>query len=149
MSEYSKKDSLGRQIYFTAREIGNVAEKILKPHDLTLEQFQLLKNMSADKGKTQSKLGGLTGKSPANITRLLDRLEAKQLMIRRSDPTDRRVSLVFLTARGDALIREMVGLFETFSERLIRNIDPRDQEITRQTLEKITANVREMEGKAG
>ena len=54
--KYDKKESLGRIIYLTAREIKNFAEKILFPYDLTLEQFHLLKNMSHTHGMTQRNL---------------------------------------------------------------------------------------------
>ena len=57
-------EPLGRLIYLTAQEIKNFAEKLLKPYDLTLEQFHLLKHMSPDSGMSQRQLGDLVNKTP-------------------------------------------------------------------------------------
>ena len=47
------EESLGRLIYHTAQDLRKMAEKILYPYDLTVEQMHLLKNMSVDAGITQ------------------------------------------------------------------------------------------------
>ena len=52
----SNPESLGRLIYLTAQEVKNFAEKLLKPYDLTLEQFHLLNHMSLDSGMSNDKM---------------------------------------------------------------------------------------------
>jgi hypothetical protein len=73
-------ESLSRPIYLTSQTIRNYAERILKPFDLASEPFHLLKNRKHGHGLSQSALCGLVGKSPANITRILDRLESKGIV---------------------------------------------------------------------
>ena len=99
------EESLGRQIYIVSQEMRNFAERVLKPYALTLEQFHLLKNMSLDAGMTQRQICNLTSKTPANMSRMLDRMESKSLVARRENPVDRRASLV----------DEVVGKIESFS----------------------------------
>jgi len=140
----AQKESLGRLIYETAQHIKNFAEKILKPHGLTLEQFHLLKNMSDDAGMSQRELGDLVNKSPANITRILDRLESKALIQRRSSPNDRRATEVQLTRKGQDLVREVFGMFESFSANLTTGIPQNEQEIARSVLRKLGANLQSM-----
>jgi DNA-binding MarR family transcriptional regulator len=90
------EESLGRHIYITAQEMRNFAERLLKPYELTLEQFHLLKNMSLVDGLTQRQICNLTSKTPANMSRMLDRMESKSLVARRVNPVDRRASLVIV-----------------------------------------------------
>ena len=135
---------MGRQIYITSQEMRNFAERVLKPHGLTLEQFHLLKNMSLDDGMTQRQICNLTSKTPANMSRMLDRMESKGLAVRRENPVDRRASLVFLTARGESLVDEVIEEFESFSSKLTRGITEREQQIVRNALAKIARNTQNM-----
>jgi len=139
--------SLGRLIYITAQDIKNYAEKLLKPYDLTLEQFHLLKHMSPDPGMSQRELGELANKTPANITRILDRLELKDLVVRRSSTEDRRASRVVLTDRGQTLVREVFTVFESFSTQLTQGTTEREQQETREVLDKIGQNIKAMSDK--
>jgi len=142
--ECNDTESLGRLIYLTAQEIKNFAEKLLKPYHLTLEQFHLLKQMSPDSGMSQRELGNLVNKTPANITRILDRLEQKNLILRHSNPKDRRVSLVFLTDQGSGLIKEVFAIFESFSSQLTQGTTEKEQRITKNVLNKIGDNINSM-----
>jgi DNA-binding MarR family transcriptional regulator len=45
--------------------------------------------MSVDTGITPKALGGIVDKTPANLTRILDRLEMKELILRLPDVNDR------------------------------------------------------------
>lgn len=139
-----QKKFLGRQIYLTAQEIKNYAEKILKPYGLTLEQFQLLKHMNPKEGMTQRQLGELVDKSPANITRILDRLERKNLIERRSSDIDRRSSLVILSGSGHSLVSEVFSTFEAFSTRLTDGISPDEYEQALAVLARIGQNLHSM-----
>lgn len=51
---------------------------------------------------------------PSNVTGIVDRLEARELVERRPDPADRRVKLAAVTERGratGALLRDSLGVF--------------------------------------
>ncbi len=137
----TEKPSLCRLVYFTSQAVQNAAERALKPHDLTPEQFHLLKDMSIDTGLTQREIGDLVNKTPANMTRILDRLEGKGLVVRRSSAEDRRISLVFLTPRGVEMVGEIGGWFEAFGERLTTGISPEDQAVAMGVLGRILHNI--------
>lgn len=132
---------LGRMIYFMALDIRNLAEKVLAPHELTLEQFQTLKILSMETGLTQRQLGLETKKNPANMTRILDRLAMKSLIARQADPNDRRAYLIFLTDKGQVLLEEALVVFESFSARLHRGITGQMQQMTRRALAIMSANI--------
>jgi DNA-binding MarR family transcriptional regulator len=140
-------ESLGRLIYLTAQEIKNYAEKLLKPYDLTLEQLHLLKHLSSGSGISQRELGQFVNKTPANITRILDRLELKNLVIRRSSPEDRRASQVYLTDQGQALVQEVFAIFELFSSQLTQGTTEQEKQQTREILARIGQNIKVMSHK--
>lgn len=108
-----ENDSLGRLVYMTTMALKNCLEIRLKPHDLTAEQFHVLKNLGGEGEVVQTRLCELVMKSPANMTRILDRLEKKGVVARRANPEDRRSILVSLTVAGSTLLatvqRELAG----------------------------------------
>lgn len=140
------EEALPRLVYMTAQALRNHAEKVLKPYGLTLEQFVPLKHLFFEPGATQRQICEGTKKTPANMTRILDRLEKKSLVKRRENPKDRRASLVFLTDKGEALVNEVSSLFESYSDEVIVGITEKEQQITRNVLKKMENNIQKISG---
>ena len=137
-------ESLGRLIYKTSLELRNYAEKMLGPYGLTVEQYHLLKNTSPVEGRSQNQLCEQLGKKPANITRILDRLEKKGWIVRKPNPNDRRSSLVYLTTEGESVSSEVLSDFESYSSWLIDGIGSDEERICRNVLQKIDDNLRKL-----
>ncbi|HBG19048.1 MAG TPA: MarR family transcriptional regulator [Desulfobulbaceae bacterium] len=143
----SCEESFWRTIALTGQAMRSFADKRLKGYDLTVEQLQLLKQLAADKGRTQSIICEISGKSPANITRILDRLEKKKRIVRRPNPDDRRSSLVFLTPEGERLRAEVINLFEGLRTELVQGIPDDRQQVAIGVLRSITENIIKMADK--
>jgi DNA-binding MarR family transcriptional regulator len=140
-------ESFFRLIALTGQAMRSYADQRLKSFDLTVEQLQLLKELTADTGRPQSVLGALSSKSPANVTRILDRLEKKKRIVRRQNPDDRRSSLVFLTEEGERLQAEVFSLFEGLRSELVRGISDESQQGAALVLEAIKTNIERMSDK--
>jgi DNA-binding MarR family transcriptional regulator len=128
MEKTCNEEPLLQLISMTAQVMRSFADQWLKKYDLTVEQLHALKRLDLDLGKTQSALCNVTGKSPANITRLLDRLENKKYVVRRKNPDDRRASLVFLTKEGMRIREEVREGFDGMRSELLRDIDIKKRE---------------------
>lgn len=136
-----QSEPIGRLIYYLAQDLSNFAEKLLNPYGLTLEQLQILKNLTKDKGLTQKELGVEANKSPANLTRLLDRLEEKRLLAREKSPKDRRATLIFLTDKGDYVLDQVEEVFESFSSRFMQGVSQKEQKNMRESFAKMSGNL--------
>lgn len=134
-------ESFLRQIAVTGQLMRNFADQRLKGFDLTVEQLQLLKQLTIDFGTPQNVLGEAAAKSPANITRILDRLEKKNRVVRRPNPDDRRSSLVFLTPEGKRLQQEVLSLFQGLRRQLLEGVSEKDRHCAVTVLMAITANI--------
>lgn len=143
----SNEESFWRMIALTGQAMRSYADKRLKNFDLTVEQLQLLKQLSTDEGRSQTVICEVSGKSPANITRILDRLERKKRIVRRQNPDDRRSSLVFLTAEGMRLKEEVLNLFDGLRAELVDGIPVDHQQVAIEVLKSITENINKMAGK--
>lgn len=133
---------LGRQIYILSQDMRNFAEKyVLKPYGITVEQLHLLKCLYQYTGLSQKEIGEIGYKTPANTTRLLDRLQAKDLVVRRENPEDRRAMLVFLTERGQELVQEVENVFESFKQSFLNGLSEEELAVIQAGLRKITENL--------
>jgi DNA-binding MarR family transcriptional regulator len=76
---------------------------------LTLPQFDVLAELGrAEQGFTFVELSRMLLVTAGNLTGIIDRLEAKDLVQRVPDPNDRRVTRMTLTARGRKLTAEIL-----------------------------------------
>ena len=142
-------NSLGRHIYTISQVLRNHLERVLSPFDLTGEQFHLLKNTSTSTGYSQNELCRLVDKNPANMTRILDRLEKKGLVVRKDNPEDRRSSLVFQTTQGQAMVRQVSTLFQELSDAVEQGISTAERITFLKVLDKIDLNLQKLSARYG
>lgn len=136
------EDSLPRLIYQTSLRLQIHADKVLLPFGITLEQFQPLKILEQGGGSVgQRQICGLAGKTPANMTRILDRLAGKNFIERRPDPEDRRAFTIVLTPVGRELVEQVVGLFTSYLDQVLTGIDEADEAVCRRVLRRISENL--------
>jgi len=76
---------------------------------LTPNDSRALVSLDLSVGRTMRSLASEWNCDASTATWIVDRLEAKGLAERRSDPRDRRVKLVVLTARGASTRDEMIA----------------------------------------
>ena len=85
-----------------------LSQSIAKEFGLTLQQAAALRNVVPGRGVPMSALAEALSCDAANITAVVDKLEARDL-VRRSASPDRRVRLIETTAQGTALRAQMLA----------------------------------------
>ena len=146
MTEHRTGDPLPRLVYLTSLALQQHADRLLAPCNVTLEQFHPLKLLLLAGGELpQRLLAEQSGKSAANMTRILDRLVKKGLVRRIPDPHDRRAFVVALTPEGRGLVDKVVRLFDSYLDRVMAGISPADEEVCRRVLHRLTENLANLE----
>ncbi|MCP4159448.1 MAG: MarR family transcriptional regulator [Deltaproteobacteria bacterium] len=69
-------------------------------YPITTEHWGILQCLYESDGLSQVELSSILEKDKPNITRILDVMEKNDLVVRRSDPGDRRKFLIFLTDKS-------------------------------------------------
>jgi DNA-binding MarR family transcriptional regulator len=80
---------------------------IAQEFELAPQQIMALKSLGQRGPMPMSELAGTLRCDTSNVTGIVDRLEARDLVVRTSAPHDRRVKLLELTDRGAELGREI------------------------------------------
>lgn len=106
----------GSLLHRTAKELTTELERSLAPYDVTAQQAALLLRLRTETGP--SRLAAALGTDTAGMTRLLDRLEDKDLVRRVRDSSDRRSVRVELTDTGAALAPRLAPAFGMVTSRL-------------------------------
>ena len=86
---------------------------VLGRFGLTPNDSRALGSLSQEEGRTMRSLADEWRCDASNATWIVDRLEKAGLAVRRDQPTDRRVKLVLLTAKGARLKGEIMEAFYT------------------------------------
>ncbi|HUO10279.1 MAG TPA: MarR family transcriptional regulator [Phycisphaerae bacterium] len=106
-------DCLQQEVFLnlirTADHLMRGFEVLLKPYNLSPTQYNILRILrgAGDCGITCKGIGEHLITRDPDITRLLDRLEARNLITRQRDTKDRRVVSTRLTPEGAKILREL------------------------------------------
>jgi len=82
-------------------------DALLKPHDMTMSQGWVLVHLVRENGLRQSELAERLEVATVTTSKLIDRLEARGYVERRSDPEDRRSNRVYATPQAKSIVKIM------------------------------------------
>jgi DNA-binding MarR family transcriptional regulator len=110
-------------------------EEAAAEHALTGAQARLLSLLSLEP-LPMRKLARKLKCEPSNVTGIVDRLEARGLVERRPDPTDRRVKLAAATEEGRRVARSLRESLR-FAREPLAGLSGREREVLRDLLHRM------------
>jgi DNA-binding MarR family transcriptional regulator len=111
-----------------SRLIRKLADRRLATIGLTRAQWQALAYLRRMGSVTQAALAEILEVETATVARLIDRLEAAGWIERKSDLCDRRVKLVSMTDKADAIIDQMAAIGQTLRDDMLVDLPQLEQE---------------------
>lgn len=127
---YSMPKRIVLNIMYTQNIIGEAFNEILKPYDLSPEQFNVLRILRGQKGKTlnmcdiQERMIAKT----SNTTRLVDKLLLKDMVTREVCPGNRRKMEIGITEKGLELLQQLDPEVTEHEMKFSRNLNHKEQE---------------------
>lgn len=113
------------RIYFLSKR---VIDQNLKKVNLTYPQFGTLIALSKQENVSQRKLAEFFGIDTTNMMVICDSLEKKELILRKSNPRDRRENLIVRTKRGKDLAKKAMMMMENQVGRITGQLQAKDIE---------------------
>ncbi len=131
--------------YLVGRTSRTIVKRLTKKFqdagfDVSYEQWSILIHLYRKDGQTQQALARIAVKDKAAITRLLNVLEKKNIVLRVPDRTDKRSKLIYLTNKAKEFKSELVTLVEEMLHEAEQGISFEEMEQCRTTLNKIFDN---------
>jgi DNA-binding MarR family transcriptional regulator len=98
------------------------------PHGVTAAEWTLLRELRAAGAVPQARLADRLGMTRGAISKLVDRLVAKRLLVRgRGGGGDRRVQIIGLTGAGALLVPEMARVASDVEAAFFGDLSPQER----------------------
>ena len=112
--------------------------------DLSKEQWSVLKRLNVNDGQSQNDLAFITHRDKTSMTRLVNTMESKDLVVRKSDENDRRVNRIFLTDYGKEVIEKVTPIMYDLIPAVQESLTEEEIENLINTLKKVKAKIAEI-----
>ena len=122
----------------TERFVQNVFNSGL---DISMDQWMVLGPIWQLESPSQKDLGEICLRDKPTISRIIDSLEDKSLVVRVSDQIDHRIKRVVLTKAGKQLFYDVLPIMEKTREEVRGEIPDEEIEIFKNVLSKIIKNL--------
>lgn len=119
--------SIGRQLIFAASAASAVGNRILEDHGLTLAQWAVLQCLWRNGELSVKDISRLTGNTPPAASRIVDRMVAAGLLLRRQNAADRRGVTIALSERAEGM-RELTEVFQQVNDILLSDLTETEAE---------------------
>lgn len=110
---------------------------------LSKEQWSVMAVLWKNDGCTQQVIADATYRDRPGTTRLLDNLQKDGFIERRSDKSDRRTNLIYLTKKGKSIEQSVVDALNKTIDVATKGISDQKINILRKVLEEINNNIQE------
>lgn len=121
-----EEDNIGVMISDVARLMRTVFDRRVRGLGLTRAQWLLLTRLHRRPGASQSELADMMEIEKASAGRLIDRLEAKGWVVRRTAKGDRRVNRVYLTPEAERVHKRIWRVAEATVDDALRDLGARE-----------------------
>jgi len=134
---------IGFLIHDVSRLRRTAFDQRMKPLGITRSQWWVLAGVSrhGEAGITQTELAKVLDLGKVALGGLIDRLEERGFVIRRSDAEDRRINRVFLTSKGNGVLEKMQKLDIEMNAKVMRGISLEQQHQLAEVLHVMKANL--------
>lgn len=136
------ENSIGPWIGKTTKIVDYYMQEMLIENDLDLskEQFIVLKKLHDKDGLNQNELAFLTFRDKSSLARLLSKMETKGYIKRKKNKDDKRINLVFLTAKGKTFFIKSMPILKKFIGIMEQNITLDEKKEIIRILKKVQSN---------
>jgi len=135
------EQELGQLLAGVSRLHRTMADRSLDAIGLFRGQSMLLMVLSRHDGVTHSEAAEKLGISAAAVSKVVKRMERGGYVERRADPTDERLSRVYLREPGRALIARIDAAFAKLDSEMLAGFDGADRERLRDLLQRMRTNL--------
>jgi DNA-binding MarR family transcriptional regulator len=112
--------------------------------ELSKNQPMVIKIIGIEGEMMPSTMGKYTGMEKSSLTRMVDDLEKKGIVYRKTDPEDRRKVLISLTEKGLNCFDYLNKITAEMADEILKFVDEKDVEDYVQSLETIVRILRKM-----
>lgn len=140
VADFVIDESIGYLIKRVRSMLSLEIEREIADHDVTYDQWGVLLMIMTERGDTAAVLARGMECDTGSMTRMLDRLEAKELIVRTRSTDDRRRVQLELTAGGKRLAARLIAAIVKVLNRHLEGFSVDELELFKSFLRRMLAN---------
>jgi DNA-binding MarR family transcriptional regulator len=143
IKKFDPNDALVTLLNKTTRALSTRLQSIFTHagFNVTSEQWMILILLWGEDGRSPHQISDIIGKDRAAVTRLIDGLEKRNLVVRMNDKKDRRQKQVYLTSQGKSMEQNLIPLGLSNIKHAQAGISSKELEVCKEVLRKIFKNL--------
>jgi DNA-binding MarR family transcriptional regulator len=135
------EDSIGYLLARVRSTLWNsVTQMTMQELGVTATQASMLSMLASGQCLAAAELAKQYGIDASAVTRLIDRLEKRGLLVRVRSEDDRRVVKLRLTEQGRVYAERMPALYDEVLDKLLRGFSPEEVGLLKSMLRRMLAN---------
>ncbi|MGA9796119.1 MAG: MarR family transcriptional regulator [Rhizomicrobium sp.] len=111
-------------VYDVARLMRTRFDQRARTRGMTRAQWVILARLDRQPGLSQNEMAAICEVEPITVGRLIDRLETRGFVERRSDPDDRRIRRLHLLPAAKPILEEITLYRDELKTELLSGIEP-------------------------
>ena len=123
---YERQARVARMVQRAQTHLIQALDQALAPYDVTAAQYVILATLWIGRGDTAAQICKEISYTPGAMTRMLDRLEQKGLLVRKPHEESRRAHKLELTEKGQSGFPAMLAASQGVMNRLFGGFDGED-----------------------
>ncbi|MFM9330904.1 MarR family winged helix-turn-helix transcriptional regulator [Paenibacillus mesotrionivorans] len=140
--DFRLEESLGFILNKTNTKLKNQLFQRFKEDDITPEQWSVLTCLWQQEGISPKELADLIYKDKPNTNRILEKLQAKGLILRKPHPIDRRAYQIYLTELGWAIKDKLIAKVTQLQDEVTAGMEQAQVEEMKRLLNQMYANLK-------
>lgn len=108
------------------RNLDTIYGQVVGPLNLTVIEWYILRELYEQDGQHASELARAVGRAATSFTPILDKLQNKDLVERKPDPSDRRAVYIYLTEKANTYRDQVIESAQEIDARIQKLISGGD-----------------------
>jgi len=110
-----------------ARMVRTRFDQRARAFGMTRAQWLILARLNRQPGLSQNEMAAICEVEPITVGRLIDRLEARGLVERRGDPSDRRIRRLHLLPAAKPILDEISNYRDVLHDEIVEGLGPEER----------------------
>lgn len=129
----------------TNLKVHRALNNLLAGVDLSLAQHEVLVHVHRDRGLSQKELSERLLVVKSNVSALIKKLEARDLVRRAPDPDDARNNQLFLTSSGEELVQESFALQNRVVDAMVAVMSDAELEMIGDVMQRVSHSLDQLD----
>lgn len=117
--------------------ISSEFHEVVQAAGFSVTEWRILATLTSKSGLSIGGLADITVSKQPTVTRLLDRMEAKAYVERYSHDSDRRITMVRVTAEGRMIVADLMAQAKAHEQRVLQPFGLKRADALKQTLRRM------------